>query len=275
MRAIFIILAWSCLIVPLQAHADADCPVRDFLTIPLAAGGNAVAVALETAYPGSTFTDAAFTTADGTAIPYAPPRDAGPAARLDGATIGDMFVYTYPLTFDLESRLQAWNDPGRLRNEAFFRALYADSEAAARDTLVKVTFNGQSVTTAFSVTTRNCVSTQLDAALTEIETLSPGIDVYFDQSGGSFNWRVIAGTNRLSSHSFGAAIDLNADLGGYWRWSGRPEGNAGPHDNKIPAELVAIMERRGFIWGGKWHHFDGMHFEYRPELILFARLAGD
>jgi hypothetical protein len=33
------------------------------------------------------------------------------------------------------------------------------------------------------------------------------------------------------------------------------------------------MERFGFIWGGKWHHFDGMHFEYRPELILYARLV--
>jgi len=22
-----------------------------------------------------------------------------------------------------------------------------------------------------------------------------------------------------------------------------------------------------FIWGGRWYHFDTMHFEYRPELL--------
>jgi hypothetical protein len=24
---------------------------------------------------------------------------------------------------------------------------------------------------------------------------------------------------------------------------------------------------RTVIWGGKWGHFDTMHFEYRPELL--------
>ncbi|MDD5211432.1 MAG: M15 family metallopeptidase, partial [Sulfuricurvum sp.] len=23
----------------------------------------------------------------------------------------------------------------------------------------------------------------------------------------------------------------------------------------------------GFIWGGRWYHYDTMHFEYRPELL--------
>ena len=32
-------------------------------------------------------------------------------------------------------------------------------------------------------------------------------------------------------------------------------------------EIVEIFERHGFIWGGKWYHYDTMHFEYRPELI--------
>jgi len=30
---------------------------------------------------------------------------------------------------------------------------------------------------------------------------------------------------------------------------------------------VAVFERHGFIWGGKWFHYDTMHFEYRPELL--------
>ena len=37
--------------------------------------------------------------------------------------------------------------------------------------------------------------------------------------------------------------------------------------NRIPYEIVEIFERHGFIWGGRWYHFDTMHFEYRPELL--------
>ncbi|MCX7301112.1 MAG: M15 family metallopeptidase [Rhodobacterales bacterium] len=266
-------LRLALLLVLWTAPLKAACTPRDFLTIPLPAGGDPVATALEIAYPGSTVNGAAIVTPDGAAIPFAPARDISAQDRLDGATIGDMFVYAYPIAFDLDARMQPYFDPGRVRNEVFFRALYADRESAARATLVAVAYDGQTVQTGFNVTTRNCVDTQLAAALTALALSSPLYDVFFDQSGGSFNWRVIAGTDRQSSHSFGAAIDLNTELGGYWRWSGRPEGDAGPYDNKMPTELVAAFERYGFIWGGKWHHYDGMHFEYRPELILYARLT--
>jgi hypothetical protein len=40
------------------------------------------------------------------------------------------------------------------------------------------------------------------------------------------------------------------------------------YKNRIPLELVAIFEKHGFIWGGKWYHYDTMHFEYRPELLV-------
>ena len=35
--------------------------------------------------------------------------------------------------------------------------------------------------------------------------------------------------------------------------------------------LCRAFEDAGFIWGGKWHEFDLMHFEYRPELICKAK----
>ena len=47
----------------------------------------------------------------------------------------------------------------------------------------------------------------------------------------------------------------------------------GPRDgpyrlrNRIPMEIVEVFEKHGFIWGGKWYHYDTMHFEYRPEII--------
>ena len=34
---------------------------------------------------------------------------------------------------------------------------------------------------------------------------------------------------------------------------------------------MEAFEKNNFIWGGKWGHFDIMHFEYRPEIILKAR----
>lgn len=260
----------------LVASAGADCAPVDYLRIALPAPGDRVKQALELAYPGARLDRAAgvFVTAGGERVPALPLREVGPRARLDGATIGDQFAYLYPLAFDLAPRRTPWQDPGRVRNDAMFRALYFDSAGAVRGSLVTVRYRGKRQSASFQVTRKHCVHVQLQAALSEIARASPAFDRFFARTGGSFNWRRIAGTSRLSVHSFGIAVDLNTELGGYWRWSGAAEGQAFDYDNRIPAQIVAAFERRGFIWGGKWHHFDGMHFEYRPELILYARLAG-
>ncbi len=47
----------------------------------------------------------------------------------------------------------------------------------------------------------------------------------------------------------------------YWLW------RKGGYRNRILYEIVEIFERHGFIWGGKWGHFDTLHFEYRPEFF--------
>lgn len=254
--------------------AQADCQPIDFLTLALPQSGDPVEIALEAAYPGADIDTGAgtFRTPDGTVIPYAPARNVDPGARLDDATLGDMFINHYPLDFDLTARQTAWFDPGRVRNEAFFQALYFDNEASASASLTTVIYTGPALRTTFAMTTKNCVATQLAAVLAQIEGMAINFDPYFDQAGGSFNWRVIAGTDRMSSHSFGTAIDINTELGGYWRWTGVAEGQVTDYDNKIPENLVREFERFGFIWGGKWNHFDGMHFEYRPEMILYGRL---
>lgn len=265
---------WTLLLIGLALPAAAqDCAPRDFLTMALPRGGDPVETALEVAYPGADLDagQGVFVTPDGQDVPYAPARAVSGAARLEGATIGDMFAQVYPLDFDPDARLVPWADPGRARNDAFFRALYGDSPDDVRAALVTVRHGGA----AFTVTARHCAAAQLATALAAIAALDPPADVWFREAGGGFNWRVIAGTDRLSAHSFGAAIDLNADLGGYWRWAGAAEGAVGPWNSAMPPALIAAMERRGWIWGGKWHHYDGMHFEYRPELIVFARLAGD
>lgn len=103
--------------------------------------------------------------------------------------------------------------------------------------------------------------------------LEGALKKYGRNPGGGFNWRVIAGTTQLSVHSFGAAVDINVDFSNYWRWA---DVNAKPipFKNRIPLEVVELFEAQGFIWGGRWYHYDTMHFEYRPELIAYARTLG-
>lgn len=272
-RLIQLVLALG-LLPPVATNA---CEVRDFMTLPLAASGRpAFALALESAYPGLRVDEAAgqVTLDDGQVLPLGRNDGRDPRAVLGSASIAEQFLQVYPLNFDLDARETQWFDPGRFRNDAFFRALWFNDEASAARSLKTVQYPGQQVQPRFAMTTKHCVAAQLQAAFDQIAAMQdPDIDPFFTRIGGSFNWRVIAGTTRLSSHSFGTALDLNTELGGYWRWSGASEGRVGPYRNHFPEALVATFERFGFIWGGKWHHFDGMHFEYRPELILHARLV--
>jgi D-alanyl-D-alanine carboxypeptidase-like protein len=43
------------------------------------------------------------------------------------------------------------------------------------------------------------------------------------------------------------------------------------YKDQIPWEIIRIFESHGFIWGGKWYHYDTMHFEYRPELLIAGK----
>jgi hypothetical protein len=154
-------------------------------------------------------------------------------------------------------------DPGRVRLEAVMRATYGDSAAAVQSQLVTVRMRGQ----AFRVHKRieapfRRVAARLDAAARTKE--GRGMDRFFVSPGGTFNWRVIAGTKELSMHSWGIAIDLDPSMGHYWR--NVPEAQR-TWKNRVPQVIVDAFEAEGFIWGGRWYHYDTMHFEYRPELL--------
>ena len=256
------------------ASTAQPCDAVDFKTLPLGASPHPAELrALLLAYPGLSYdaTYGTLQTGAAPALPLGKRRDRPHADTLKDANIAEQFLFPYPLDFDLTLRRTPYADPGRYRNDAFFRALYFNDKRSAKKSLATVSFT-QGARADFQVTTKYAVDCQLTAAFAEIAASGQDVAPYFRKTGGSFKWRKIAGTERLSAHSFGIAIDLNTQLGQYWRWSGAKPGNAGHYDNKIPAHIVEPMERYGFIWGGKWHHFDGMHFEYRPELILYSRL---
>ncbi|MDR0290993.1 MAG: M15 family metallopeptidase [Treponema sp.] len=97
---------------------------------------------------------------------------------------------------------------------------------------------------------------------------------------GGYNWREIAGTQRMSYHSWGLAVDIQPRRLGskaiYWRWERARNENwmLVPLENRWnpPDPVIRAFEREGFIWGGKWPFYDNMHFEYRPELFELNRL---
>ena len=63
------------------------------------------------------------------------------------------------------------------------------------------------------------------------------------------------------------AIDIALKRSHYWRNDKPGKDGAIAFKNEIPMEIVRIFEKHGFIWGGRWYHYDTMHFEYRPELL--------
>lgn len=152
------------------------------------------------------------------------------------------------------------DDPGRIRLDVLFRATYGGAAKLVEASLVVVKIRGQ----ALSVHRRAAsafrkVGERLDRAVEK----DPSLDPYLQALGGTFIWRDIAGTNRQSSHSYGVSLDINPALSHYWRSAGKEP----KWVNKIPQAIVDAFEAEGFIWGGRWFHYDTMHFEWRPELL--------
>jgi hypothetical protein len=116
------------------------------------------------------------------------------------------------------------------------------------------------------ITSVNDVNEKLKAVSAELDELPERFVKYLTPSGGTYNCRVIAGTARPSVHGNGIAIDINVGWSDYWR-NAQPVNGKYPYKNRIPWQIIEIFEKHGFIWGGKWYHYDTMHFEYRPELL--------
>lgn len=182
--------------------------------------------------------------------------------KLRSASILDQLSLVYPKG-PLKKPPELEDDPGRFRNSEFFDKMYGNCETGeTRKHLTRVewlpAYGGGPV----QATTVNSVAEKLKAVSAEIEKLPADIMRFAFPSAGAFNCRTVKDTGKRSMHAYGAAIDLNAKFADYWLWS------KGAYRNRIPYEIVAIFERHGFIWGGKWGHFDTMHFEYRPELLI-------
>ncbi|MBA4249385.1 MAG: hypothetical protein C0432_01520 [Candidatus Puniceispirillum sp.] len=181
-------------------------------------------------------------------------------------------------------------DPGRIRDTEFFDIMYGRSKEEIEQNLVMIdwmplTFGEN--TKKLAITQINNVDKKLQSISSDLDRLvlnNPDFKPFLSNPGGTFCYRTIAGTDRRSCHSYGMTIDINVEHSHYWLWDyNKKNKNTDPrsavleedipsdliptYTNNIPIEIVSIFETYGFIWGGKWYHYDTMHFEYRPELL--------
>lgn len=197
---------------------------------------------------------------DGTSIVCNDGRDKNFTERLDDCDIEDMFSMTY----DTGSATPAYlSDCGRGRCEELFKKMYGSSEAKVRENLVSVEWFGQKI----PFTKVNGAAEQLGKVASELARY-PELKKYLTNAS-SFYWRKVRGANRQSAHSYGIAIDINTAYSNYWLWANPKSSETDEigYENQIPLEIVEVFEKYGFVWGGRWYHYDTMHFEYRPELL--------
>jgi D-alanyl-D-alanine carboxypeptidase len=190
-------------------------------------------------------------------------------AILTHASIHDMFRIPYPSGVPLTAPSENF-DPGRFRSKAFFDAMYGDCRKGevARN-LVSIAWLPKHWGHNIEVTRVNGVADRLREVSGEIDALSDPVRRAAWPIAGTYACRGVADAQQPSMHAYGAAIDLNLAVSNYWLWDSGKASRA-IWRNRMPEQIVDIFERHGFIWGGRWYHYDTMHFEYRPELLGLA-----
>lgn len=236
------------------------------------------------AYPDffTSYENGCLVTKDGGRITYddRKPKDLGRMV-LDRSVGDDAFdpedalFWDYPAGTDMPtSGNPPPGDPGRIRPASVFHYMYGKSESdrigRMRDVPWVGTINGKPKK--IRVTTVNGVDKALERVSREITNLPDdkkrlleGIVYNVEGPYGYYERPVRDFPHRTSGHAYGIAVDINGDLAYF---IGGHEGEPYLYRNNVPQFLVEIFEKNGFIWGGRWHSYDAMHFEYRPELLM-------
>lgn len=88
-----------------------------------------------------------------------------------------------------------------------------------------------------------------------------------DNNTSAFNYRVIDGTNRLSNHALGRAVDINPLFNPFIK-NGETKPATAKYDPTVPGTItknsliVKMFKKHGWKWGGDWRSLkDYQHFE--------------
>jgi len=180
------------------------------------------------------------------------------------------------------ARFNSWTSNRRqqtqLRRSSFFLddLWQAGTRAEAERRLVRITFLGRPARVHQFIQGKfSAVEARIQAAA----KVDPVVQTWINNIGTleSYGWRNIADTQARSYHSYGLAVDiLPRNLGNrqtYWLWTSqyRSDWYNVSYNERYhpPAAVISAFEANGFVWGGKWPMFDTMHFEYRPEILIF------
>ncbi|MCL2211253.1 MAG: M15 family metallopeptidase [Treponema sp.] len=201
-------------------------------------------------------------------------------------------LYNYPAelpawrtrTQEEEERLKSWTARRRqtqnqIRRSAFFLddLWQASTRAQTEKNIIIVDFLGKRTKIHELIQDKlSNVETQIREAADNDPQLQTWINNLEPVEG--YGWRNIADTQSRSLHSYGIAVDLlPKNLGRqqtYWLWTShyRDDWWNVSYNERYhpPAAVISAFESNGFIWGGKWPLFDTMHFEYRPEILIFS-----
>lgn len=186
---------------------------------------------------------------------------------LNNPDLQDMMAQKYVLG-SVDTLMPPDYNPGRIRVYPLLKEVYGINQSEIEKNLTGIRIHSNY----HRFNDNNNAAHYLKTAISELNTLAeqtPELWSYIYPMGGTYNFRYIAKTNRLSPHAFGISIDLASNKNDYWQWTTRVAGEK--RLKSYPQTIVDIMERNYFIWGGKWGHFDILHFEYRPEIIMKAR----
>lgn len=190
--------------------------------------------------------------------------------KLANPDLQDMMEQQYPLT-PIKNLMPKNEDPGRGRVYSLLSEVYGGSRNKVESNLVNVNVGKYS-----RFNKNNKAAEELKKVMQELIPIAQKnskVAASLFPSSGTYNYRIISGTGRLSPHAFGIAIDLARDNRDYWQWASEKQG--AERIASYPQEIVDVFEKHNFVWGGKWYHFDILHFEYRPEIILKARYFGN
>lgn len=106
-----------------------------------------------------------------------------------------------------------------------------------------------------------------------IQQMMPAVSYDWDDdasmaanNSSAFNYRFIFGTDRLSNHSHGRAIDINPFQNPYTQRDGKVVPPGARYDpaqrGTVTADIADIFKSYGWAWGGDWiERKDWQHFE--------------
>lgn len=207
----------------------------------------------------------------GRKILYDDGKSKSPEEKISDPDLEDMMEPIYPLG-KIDKLMDSSFNPGRIRIYTLLKEVYGEGKKEVEKNLDNInTYYGH-----LQFNRNNNASLALKSVMDELIPLAQSradIKACLAPYSGTFNYRNISGTDRLSPHAFGIAIDLAYNENDYWQWSSRKQGQE--RLKSYPKEIVEIFEKNNFIWGGKWGHFDILHFEYRPEIIMMSRFFGN